>query len=278
MFKELNDMAKAEKVDLKKKQGVPKGVDPVKHERCVKDVKRQGKGYNPYAVCSASMKKSKVELEEIKKALFPKNSQPIEVAKMPEKTKSEVFWRIKDNIRMLKDLKELKWTVQEDAPDAKKPFENEYKRLQSEITKLTKEYSSLKKSFEGEIMKKSREELIEEYTTKVKSGEMTIEDVSKALKAGYDSVDPESYDSKVEDIEVGKQSTDSQQVADASEKGDNELDEGKFAEGLFQPVALGSTLRQGSTGNVMSNIKKPAMDYQEAYKNSIKQVIVKKPS
>lgn len=44
---------------LAKKQGVPKGVDPDKHERCVKDVKKQGKDKSSaYAICNASMKKA----------------------------------------------------------------------------------------------------------------------------------------------------------------------------------------------------------------------------
>jgi hypothetical protein len=43
---------------LEKKQGVPSGVDPAKHERCVLAVKKQGKGVNPYAVCNASLQKA----------------------------------------------------------------------------------------------------------------------------------------------------------------------------------------------------------------------------
>ena len=47
---------------LMKKQGVPKGADPATHERCVKDVKKQGKDKSSaYAICNAAgagMKKS----------------------------------------------------------------------------------------------------------------------------------------------------------------------------------------------------------------------------
>lgn len=42
---------------LEKKQGVPKGVDPKKHESCVKQVKAEGKVDNPWAVCNASLQK-----------------------------------------------------------------------------------------------------------------------------------------------------------------------------------------------------------------------------
>ena len=44
---------------LEKKQGVPKGVDPAKHERCVLDVKADGKDKSSaYAICNASMNKA----------------------------------------------------------------------------------------------------------------------------------------------------------------------------------------------------------------------------
>lgn len=280
MLDELNKAC----ADLKKKQGVPKGVASTKHERCVKDVKKKGHDKSSaYAICNASMKKAAQELVDIKKALFS-SEMDLKSAATPkdEKTKADVCYRIEDNIRMLMHLKELRWTVEEDAPEAKKALEDKYKKIQKDIEKLAKEYKSLKKSLGGESMKKSREELVEEFTKKVQDGEMTVEEVEKALKAGYDTATPESHGDNVENIEANKQSTgDSKVAADASnEDGDegDSKDNAKFADDLFQPVALGSTLRQGSTGNVMSNVKKPSMDYQEVYKNSIKQVTVKKPS
>ena len=43
---------------LEKKQGVPKGVDPAKHERCVMDVKAEGNDKSSaFAICNSSMKK-----------------------------------------------------------------------------------------------------------------------------------------------------------------------------------------------------------------------------
>ncbi len=54
--------------DLEKKQGVPEGVDPDKHERCVLDVKKQGKKVNPYAICSASL--GKAVSDSLKKKLL----------------------------------------------------------------------------------------------------------------------------------------------------------------------------------------------------------------
>lgn len=40
------------------KKAVPQGVNPDKYERCVHHIKDQGKGYNPWAVCTSSMKKT----------------------------------------------------------------------------------------------------------------------------------------------------------------------------------------------------------------------------
>lgn len=52
---DINDLVE----EVEKAIGVPKGVDPEKHERCVKDVKKQGHDKSSaYAICNASMKKS----------------------------------------------------------------------------------------------------------------------------------------------------------------------------------------------------------------------------
>lgn len=54
--------AKEDEEELKKKQGVPEGVDPAKHERCVKEVKKQGKDKeSAIRICNASMKKSRLQ-------------------------------------------------------------------------------------------------------------------------------------------------------------------------------------------------------------------------
>jgi hypothetical protein len=46
----------------------------------------------------------------------------------------------------------------------------------------------------------------------------------------------------------------------------------RVKEGLFKPFTLGSTLSQGPTGNVMANVKKPIMDYEKTYQQSIRNV------
>lgn len=60
--KDDKDMEKGKDMEkcgdgMYKKMGVPEGVDADKQERCVKKVKKEGKGKNPYAICNASMKK-----------------------------------------------------------------------------------------------------------------------------------------------------------------------------------------------------------------------------
>lgn len=57
---------------LKKKKGVPKGVDSEKHERCIRQVKQKGHDKSSaYAICNASMTKSRGEfLENFKKSTY----------------------------------------------------------------------------------------------------------------------------------------------------------------------------------------------------------------
>lgn len=53
---------KSEKSKTKVEKKAPKGVNPDKHERCVKDVKRQGHDVgSAHAICTSSMKKKKKE-------------------------------------------------------------------------------------------------------------------------------------------------------------------------------------------------------------------------
>lgn len=44
----------------------------------------------------------------------------------------------------------------------------------------------------------------------------------------------------------------------------------KLAPGLFQGFTLGSTLKQGPTGNAMANVKQSPMDYEQRVKDSSK--------
>ena len=78
----LKNKGKVKKADeeLEKKQGVPAGVDPDKHERCVLDVKADGKDKSSaYAICNASMGKSEVdeEVDMVAKAMEFSTMDPI---------------------------------------------------------------------------------------------------------------------------------------------------------------------------------------------------------
>jgi len=48
----------------------------------------------------------------------------------------------------------------------------------------------------------------------------------------------------------------------------------KLQAGLFGSFTLGSTLKQVETGNVMSNTKKPMMNYEQAYQESTKNQVL----
>ena len=156
-------------------------------------------------------------------------------------------------------------------------------------------------------MKKSKEELKEELlkslTEKFAGKELNEEvakeieaELAKALQAGYDIAEPEEKVKEV-DPSAGPQRTaeEQQKLAEATgevledptaakeeevkaeepaqEAAAEEVEaepapaEPKFANGLFKPFSLGSTLEQSPSGNVMSNMKQAKMDYVERAKN-----------
>lgn len=62
-----HNIKKCNSNNMYKKQGVPEGIDPAKHERCIQAVKDQGKKKSSaFAICNASMTKSN-KLKFIKK-------------------------------------------------------------------------------------------------------------------------------------------------------------------------------------------------------------------
>lgn len=86
--------------EIGKKQGVPEGVDPDKHERCVKEVKAKGRSKSSaFAICNASMSKSETtqEIRElIKKEIYspfiPKFTKWDSFAKtFPEFVKNDIL-------------------------------------------------------------------------------------------------------------------------------------------------------------------------------------------
>lgn len=81
---------------------------------------------------------------------------------------------------------------------------------------------------------------------------------------------------KIEGKEEVKKSENTEQKSDASapaaeaKPAEVAAPAPKLAPGLFNGFTLGSTLVQGPRGNVMSNMKKPLMDYEQKYQNSTK--------
>lgn len=119
-----------------------------------------------------------------------------------------------------------------------------HKDDKEEAKKQKKELKEYKKVEEkGKEMKKSKEEIILEYAEKVKNGEMTLEDVKKAISSSNGPINSnqEAVEEKLEEVE--------------SEEEVAEKPELKFENGLFSDFSLGSTLKQSPTGNVMNNIR-----------------------
>lgn len=108
-------MKKSEDEPFEKKMGVPKGVDPEKQERCVKDVKKEGAGKNPYAICNASMKKGEDCMDKEK------------MMDLKKKVKSG------DKEKMKEGLKEMKKALELANPEASPELiKGEMKRLLAE--------------------------------------------------------------------------------------------------------------------------------------------------
>lgn len=97
--KEAKKEKAEDKEELEKKQGVPKGADPATHERCVQDVKAQGKDKSSaYAICNAAgagMKKSEeMEKGRVKEAMLSEQYEGYQTEE--EKALLEAFGWSKD--------------------------------------------------------------------------------------------------------------------------------------------------------------------------------------
>lgn len=154
-------------------------------------------------------------------------------------------------------------------------------KTDKDLMSLVSEYAKEKKkalnaAIKGSSMKKSKEQLVTEYTDKVFKGEMTLEDVEKALAAGHEAPAAAPAETKVvEPVPVpaapaAASSTETPAPAAAAPIAP------KFSENLFKPYSLGSTLKQGPVGNVMTNVKPSKLDYEKTYNESFKNIRVTK--
>ena len=157
----------------------------------------------------------------------------------------------------------------------------------------------------GKKGKKMKKALIDEINTiaektlaKAIGPKQDAENIEKALQAGYDA--PEPAPDQIQDVEThaGSQGTLEQKAAEAEAQeatsetkpvdevkaesdsvpeqteATQEKPEPKFAGNLFKEYSLGATLKQGPTGNVMSNMKPSQVDYVQQAKDAIKNEVV----
>lgn len=143
----------SDKKKLKKKQGVPKGVDPAKHERCVRDVKKQPGVKNPYAICNASLKKGNSEFftkgmtETLDKLqiLYPDNSRSElwETLKDRLSTKYPEFEKAGIRLKQV-DAKEREHKLYEDARQ-RSDYEENKTKTRAQLAEIAREAGTGKK-------------------------------------------------------------------------------------------------------------------------------------
>ena len=117
-------------------------------------------------------------------------------------------------------------------------------------------------------MKKSKEEQVQEFVTKIKNGEMTLEDVQKALQAGHEDLG-QTDDTNIrvkaereEELRLAEQEAIQNETQELEVQTEVQTEEApvetpqpqevKFAGGLFQEFSLGASLEQGPQGNALN--------------------------
>lgn len=103
------------------------------------------KTYSAEEVAKAVLKKCH-DMVEMKKSLFNDQKALKCAVDVSTKTKESCFWDIKWAVEKLKALKELSWTVESEAPEAKELFEKEFKKEKAKLSDLIAEHKKLKKS------------------------------------------------------------------------------------------------------------------------------------
>lgn len=114
---------------------------------------------------------------------------------------------------------------------------------------------------------------------KCMGNEMKKDEVKKALTAGYDTGEPAEEIKEVDPTAqtTAKPASETQvavpeTVATPAPEVKPEPKAPNFGANLFKPFTLGATLKPQEHGNVMTNLKKPAMDYVNVEKNSTKNI------
>lgn len=117
------------------------------------------------------------EEKEVEKALFKDKLVAVDKTVEYVPNKADVACAIKCAIKNLQELKDLKYTVENECPEAKQAFEDKYKQCKKEIAKLAKQYASMKKSIETEVARIENDEI---GITKLKKFLDSKEDLKKS--------------------------------------------------------------------------------------------------
>lgn len=100
------------------------------------------------------------DLEEVfLKSLFNENQKC--VLSVPEETKQSCMYEIGYKLQEMKNLRDMSWMIEQDAPEAKEVMEKKFSKLKSEVRNLCEKHSSLKKAYENFMTQKSFKEVEE---------------------------------------------------------------------------------------------------------------------
>jgi len=149
---EKDNIAKAMEEELEKKHiGFKKLKGKLAHKKGVYDpaglaahIGRQKYGEKKMETAAAKDKKLK-EKSKLKKSLFPKEKSETIPPPSIERTKEDIQRDIKYALKELKELKDCRWIIEEEAPEAKAAMEKEFARLKREIDSYIKKHSKAKK-------------------------------------------------------------------------------------------------------------------------------------
>ena len=95
--------------------------------------------------------------------------------------------------------------------------------------------------------------------------------VKEIIEEAEEKVEAKEEETKEEEkVEAKEEETKEEQIDTSEKTNGGKVTEIKFDDSLFKPYTLGSTLKKEPHGNVMQNVKKPAMDYDKVYKDTIR--------
>jgi hypothetical protein len=105
--------------------------------------------------------------EDLVKGLFESREKMAIKTKAEAPSKDDMFWDLKRAIRDMKEMKELRYTIEDELPEAKEAFEAKYSACKAKAKKYLTKYNSMKKSQNEDVnMAKSIEEMIDETLEK----------------------------------------------------------------------------------------------------------------